>query len=87
MDRGESPGIGCWRSFATKTSTIAKAIWATTTATLNNILIRTHWYWIREADIDGFRVEAVTDMGELASPSDEIIDRDIGQNTRRQAPG
>ena len=49
--------------------------------------MRKHWYWIREADIDGFRVKAVTDMGELASTSDEIIDPDIGQNTCRQAPG
>ncbi|MGC4038506.1 MAG: alpha-amylase family glycosyl hydrolase [Chitinophagaceae bacterium] len=33
---------------------------------LINILIRAHCYWIREADIDGFRVDAVKHMGELA---------------------
>jgi glycosidase len=34
---------------------------------LINILIKAHCYWIREADIDGFRVDAVKHMGELAS--------------------
>ncbi|HZE96579.1 MAG TPA: alpha-amylase family glycosyl hydrolase [Planctomycetota bacterium] len=75
---------------------------------LINILIQAHCYWIREADIDGFRVDAVKHMGELAcsrfcsgvreyaytlgkrnfflfgevaTPSDEVIDRYIGQNT------
>jgi alpha-amylase len=33
---------------------------------LVNILIKTHAYWIREADVDGFRVDAVKHMGELA---------------------
>ena len=33
---------------------------------LINILIKIHCYWIREADIDGFRVDAVKHMGELA---------------------
>lgn len=33
---------------------------------LINVLIRTHCYWIREADVDGFRVDAVKHMGELA---------------------
>jgi len=76
-----------------------------------NTLIRAHCYWIREADIDGFRVDAVKHMGELAcsrfcsnireyayalgkrsfflfgevaSPSDDIYNRYIGQNTSRQ---
>jgi alpha-amylase len=31
-----------------------------------NILIKAHAYWIREADVDGFRVDAVKHMGELA---------------------
>ncbi len=31
-----------------------------------NTLIRSYAYWIREADIDGFRVDAVKHMGELA---------------------
>jgi glycosidase len=34
---------------------------------LINILIKAHCYWIREADVDGFRVDAVKHMGELAS--------------------
>lgn len=78
---------------------------------LINILIKAHCYWIREADVDGFRVDAVKHMGELASSrfcsnireyayslgkrgfflfgevatsSDEILDRYIGQNTSRQ---
>jgi glycosidase len=78
---------------------------------LINILIKAYAYWIREADIDGFRVDAVKHMGELAcsrfcsnireyayslgkrsfflfgevaSPSDEIYNRYIGQNTSRQ---
>jgi glycosidase len=33
---------------------------------LINILIKSYCYWIREADIDGFRVDAVKHMGELA---------------------
>jgi glycosidase len=33
---------------------------------LINVLIKAHCYWIREADIDGFRVDAVKHMGELA---------------------
>ncbi|HYS93214.1 MAG TPA: alpha-amylase family glycosyl hydrolase [Candidatus Acidoferrales bacterium] len=33
---------------------------------LINALIQAHCYWIREADIDGFRVDAVKHMGELA---------------------
>lgn len=31
-----------------------------------NALIKSHCYWIRETDIDGFRVDAVKHMGELA---------------------
>jgi glycosidase len=80
-------------------------------STLVNILIKAHCYWIREADIDGFRVDAVKHMGELAcsrfcsnvreyahslgkrgfflfgevaTASDDIVDRYIGQNTSRQ---
>ena len=80
-------------------------------STLINILIKAHCYWIREADIDGFRVDAVKHMGELAcsrfcsnvreyahslgkrgfflfgevaTASDDIVDRYIGQNTSRQ---
>jgi alpha-amylase len=30
-----------------------------------NALIKAHCYWIREADVDGFRVDAVKHMGEL----------------------
>jgi alpha-amylase len=33
---------------------------------LINILIKAHAYWIREADVDGFRVDAVKHMGDLA---------------------
>jgi glycosidase len=33
---------------------------------LVNILIKAHCYWIREADVDGFRVDAVKHMGEVA---------------------
>jgi len=33
---------------------------------LLDTLIRAHCYWIREADVDGFRVDAVKHMGELA---------------------
>jgi glycosidase len=33
---------------------------------LINILIKSHCYWIKETDIDGFRVDAVKHMGELA---------------------
>lgn len=35
-------------------------------SSLINILIKAHCYWIRETDIDGFRVDAVKHMGELA---------------------
>jgi alpha-amylase len=31
-----------------------------------NTLIKAHCYWIREADVDGFRVDAIKHMGELA---------------------
>jgi alpha-amylase len=34
---------------------------------LINILIKAHCYWIREADVDGFRVDAVKHMSEVAS--------------------
>ncbi len=78
---------------------------------LINILIKAHCYWIHEADVDGFRVDAVKHMGELAcsrfcsnlreyayslgkrgfflfgevaSPSDDLYNRYIGQNTSRQ---
>lgn len=33
---------------------------------LQDILIKDHCYWMREADIDGFRMDAVKHMGELA---------------------
>jgi alpha-amylase len=33
---------------------------------LINILIKCHCYWIKETDIDGFRVDALKHMGELA---------------------
>lgn len=33
---------------------------------LQEIMIRAHQYWIREADVDGFRMDAVKHMGELA---------------------
>jgi alpha-amylase len=33
---------------------------------LIDILSKVHCYWIREADVDGFRVDAVKHMGELA---------------------
>ncbi len=33
---------------------------------LINILIKAHCYWLREADVDGFRVDAVKHMGSLA---------------------
>ena len=73
-----------------------------------NSLIAAHSYWIREADVDGFRVDAVKHMdelacsrfcssireyayslgkrgfflfGEVASPSDHLYNRYIGQNT------
>ena len=77
-----------------------------------NTLIKAHCYWIREADIDGFRVDAVKHMGELAcsrfcsnireyaytlgkrgfflfgevaTASDDIYNRYIGQNTSIQS--
>jgi alpha-amylase len=80
-------------------------------AAVIDTLIKAHCYWIREADVDGFRVDAVKHMGEkacavfcssvreyayslgkrgfflfgeVASPSDDIYDRYIGQNTSRQ---
>lgn len=34
---------------------------------LINILIKAHCYWIREADVDGFRVDAVKHMSDVAS--------------------
>jgi alpha-amylase len=76
-----------------------------------NTLIQAHCFWIREADVDGFRVDAVKHMsdvacsrfcsnireyayslgkrgfflfGEVASASDDIYNRYIGQNTSRQ---
>ncbi len=33
---------------------------------LQDILIKAHYYWMREADIDGFRMDAVKHMGEVA---------------------
>ena len=33
---------------------------------LINVLIKAHCYWIREADVDGFRVDAAKHMGEVA---------------------
>ena len=35
-------------------------------STVINALIKTHCYWIGAADVDGFRVDAVKHMGELA---------------------
>jgi alpha-amylase len=35
-------------------------------AELLDIIIKAHCYWIREADVDGFRVDAVKHMGDLA---------------------
>ncbi len=79
-----------------------------------NTLIMSYCHWIREADIDGFRVDAVKHMGELAcarfcsnvreyayslgkrsfflfgevaTPSDDIYNRYIGQNTSSQDAG
>jgi glycosidase len=79
-----------------------------------NALIAAHCYWIREADVDGFRVDAVKHMGEVAcsrfcsnireyayslgkrgfflfgevaSPSDDLYNRYIGQNTSKQEGG
>jgi alpha-amylase len=79
-----------------------------------NALIAAHCYWIREADIDGFRVDAVKHMGDLAcarfcsnireyaytlgkrgfflfgevaTPSDDIYNSYIGQNTSKQDDG
>jgi len=76
-----------------------------------NALITVHCYWIREADVDGFRIDAVKHMGDLAtsrfcsnireyayslgkrsfflfgevaSPSDDLYNRYIGQNTSAQ---
>src|SRR5205814_4970922 len=76
-----------------------------------NALIAAHCYWIREADVDGFRVDAVKHMGavacarfcsnireyayslgkrgfflfgEVATPSDDLYNRYIGQNTSSQ---
>lgn len=78
---------------------------------LINTLIKAHCYWIREADVDGFRVDAVKHMGalacsrfcsnireyayslgkrgfflfgEVASPSDDLYNSYIGQNTSIQ---
>jgi len=34
--------------------------------TLQEVIIKAHCYWIREADIDGFRMDAVKHMGEVA---------------------
>lgn len=83
----------------------------TTGSDVINALIKAHAYWIREADIDGFRVDAVKHMGELAcsrfcsnireyayslgkegfflfgevaSASDDLYNRYIGQNTSVQ---
>lgn len=33
---------------------------------MQDVLIKAHCYWMREADIDGFRMDAVKHMGELA---------------------
>jgi alpha-amylase len=37
-----------------------------TGAELLDIIVKAHCYWIREADVDGFRVDAVKHMGDLA---------------------
>jgi glycosidase len=77
-----------------------------------NTLIAAYCYWIREADIDGFRVDAVKHMGalacsrfcsnireyayslgkrgfflfgEVATASDDLYNRYIGQNTSTQS--
>jgi glycosidase len=76
-----------------------------------NTLIKAHCFWIREADVDGFRVDAVKHMsdvacsrfasnireyayslgkrgfflfGEVATPSDDLYNRYLGQNTSQQ---
>src|SRR6266851_5681224 len=76
-----------------------------------NALIKSHCYWVREADVDGFRVDAVKHMGalacsrfcsnvreyayslgkrgfflfgEVATASDDLYNRYIGQNTSAQ---
>jgi alpha-amylase len=76
-----------------------------------NLMIKSYCYWIREADVDGFRIDAVKHMGsvacsrfcscireyayslgkrsfflfgELATPSDPLIDQYIGPNTSVQ---
>jgi alpha-amylase len=35
-------------------------------AELLDVLIKAHCYWIREADVDGFRVDAIKHMGDVA---------------------
>jgi glycosidase len=79
-----------------------------------NTLIKAHCHWIREADVDGFRVDAVKHMGalacsrfcsaireyayslgkrnfflygEVATPSDDIYNSYIGQNTSKNDDG
>jgi glycosidase len=56
-----------------------------------NALIKAHCYWIREADVDGFRVDAVKHTGELAcfiqlqlAPHQFVIlqQNDIGKTVR-----
>jgi alpha-amylase len=37
-----------------------------TGSTVVNTLIKAHCYWIREADVDGFRMDAVKHMGDVA---------------------
>ncbi len=76
-----------------------------------NALIQAHCYWIRQADVDGFRVDAVKHMGalacarfcsnvreyaytlgkrgfflfgEVATPSDDLYNSYLGQNTSTQ---
>jgi glycosidase len=80
-------------------------------STLINVLIKSYCHWIRETDVDGFRIDAVKHMGplvcsifcscireyayslgkrrfflfgELATPSDPLIDQYIGPNTSIQ---
>jgi glycosidase len=51
-----------------------------TGSALLSILIKTHCYWIREADVDGFRVDAVKHMGALACSRFASAVREYAEN-------